>query len=123
MIDETHFLRESLAELFADVADAEDNGTGEIPCAGLDAEAAQDKFVRVALPDAIEKAARQINLFARPNTPGDIHQHAVTQLKSVIQPQQRDECFVSLAAILEHAFARHRGVGVFAERRKWMLLR
>ena len=53
-------------------------------------EAPQGHGVRIALPEGIEPAHAQVNRSAEEHLPGKVHEHAITQIASVIQPDQRN---------------------------------
>ena len=79
------------------------------------AQRAQDAFIGVALPDAVEMPHGQIDDVAVINFLGDVVQYAVPEINGVVQPDQGHRRAVAAGLVFEEPFARKTGTGVFAE--------
>ena len=90
---EAHVAIHPASELLADGAYAQLLGPRDVEderrC-GRALDGRQGNRVRVALPDGVEGAGRQVDRLPRPDAPGQVDEDTVPQLAGVVQAKQRD---------------------------------
>ena len=112
-------LPSSSTELFANAADGEGFGAGDVDDErrrGGVGQRLERHGVGVALPDDVDRAHRQVDRFAGQNLPGQIDEHAVAQLAGVVQPHDRQPRAGSAAEVVVEPFAADAAGGIFADR-------
>src|SRR6185503_15331316 len=90
LVDETWLLVEEPAKPLRALASRDALGPGHVEDGGrgrTQLEAAQRIAVRIALPDRVETADRQIDWLFGEHLAGDVDQRAVAQVDRVVQPE------------------------------------
>jgi len=79
-------------------------------------QAPQDGRVCVTLPDHVHMPHGQVDRLAGEHLHGHIHQHPVSQIDRVVQPDKRHRRTVLFAEVLKHPFTAEARLGIFPDR-------
>src|SRR5688572_12977096 len=86
-----------------------------------EAETADDHFIGIALPDAVEITVNQADRLTSQDFARYIQENSVTKLHSVKETNQRYRSIRLARVILENTLARDHCIWIFAQRREWIL--